>query len=71
MRLSTRGDMQSEVTICGKIKLQLTAPLEVLLPGNWPSRHQHALKYLTALAHRLPAEIFQRFLFLLLSFVVL
>ena len=28
-----------------------------MLPGNWPARHQHVLKYLTALAHRLPAEI--------------
>jgi hypothetical protein len=63
--------MQSEVTILGKIKLYLTAPLEVRLLGNCPSTHKRVLKYPTALAHRLPGELCQHLLFLLLSFVVL
>jgi hypothetical protein len=63
--------MQAETVIFGEIKLQLTAAVEVLLPGNRLARHKNVLKYQTALARRLPAELSQCLLFHLLNFVVL
>ena len=57
MAFTAKLDMQAETVIFEEIKLQLTAAVEVLLPGNRLARHKNVLKYPTALARRLPAEL--------------